>query len=118
MKNSAIVFIFCSICLLLFASCAEENAPLLGIRVNVGDEVADKELPYIIHEVFADSPAANAGLCSGDIIVQINDVPVEGLVNDYIYHNLVLGKKGTPVTFRVQRGDQYLVFNIIRGKKR
>lgn len=110
--------VFCFLSLSLFLSCAGDNTPLLGIRVNIGDDIANSELPYIVHEVFHDSPAYNAGLRPGDIIVQIDDTSLDGLVNDYIYENLVLGKKGTSVRFKVKRDEQYFIFTIIRGKKR
>ena len=112
-KSALLIFIMA---LLLFFAC-DDNTPLLGMRVNVGDEKVSSELPYVIHEVFVDSPAYNAGLRPDDVITEIDGIALAGLVNEYVYQNLVLGKKGTAVIFTVDRDGRYLTFRVVRGKR-
>jgi carboxyl-terminal processing protease len=55
-----------------------------------------------IVEVFANSPAADAGLRPGDRILAVDDTPTDDLRVDQVVQ-LVRGPAGTAVTLRVQR---------------
>ena len=59
--------------------------------------------PTIV-EVYANSPAAAAGLQAGDVIVAVDDQPVTGLKLDDIV-NRVRGADGTSVKLRVRRAS-------------
>jgi len=101
--------------ILLAFSCSKPEGPLLGIRVPIGDGKVSSEMPYVVHEVVVDSPAYNAGMRPDDVIIQIDSVPLKGLRHDYVYKNLVLGKKGTTVTFVVERDGETKIIQVIRG---
>jgi carboxyl-terminal processing protease len=73
----------------------------LGIEVNT-DQSGDSPAAIVISTVHDDSPAANAGLRSGDLIIMVDgeDVrgaPLEGTVR------LMRGVPGTKVMLRVER---------------
>jgi len=55
-----------------------------------------------VAQVFPNSPAANAGLQVGDVLVAVNDQPVAGLKLDEIVTR-VRGPEGTAVKLRVRR---------------
>ncbi|MDH5765654.1 MAG: S41 family peptidase, partial [Gammaproteobacteria bacterium] len=62
-----------------------------------------------------DTPAFNAGIKAGDLIIRINDTPVKGLsLNDAV--NLMRGKPGTEVTLIILRDNENnpLTFNLKR----
>ncbi len=89
---------------------AEEMAEYLstseGSYVGIGVQVsydAETQGIYII-TVFPDSPAMEAGLLVGDIIVQVEDI--ECSEETYFKAvNAVKGESGTEVTLKVKRGD-------------
>lgn len=113
MRKTALILI--TFTALLTFSCAKEKGPLLGIRVPTGEGKVSKETPYVVHEVFVDSPAYNAGIRPDDVIVQIDGVPLKGLEHGYVYEKLVLGKPGTKVTFVIEREGETKVIQVIRG---
>jgi carboxyl-terminal processing protease len=115
MKRSILFFMM--IILTLSWACKKEKqeGPLIGIRVPTGDEKVSREKPYVVHEVIVDSPAHKAGVNPDDIIVQIDGVKLEGLTHGYVYDKLVLGEKGTPVVFTIQRDGETKIIQLIRG---
>ena len=61
------------------------------------------------------SPAATAGLKSGDQIIKVGDKDVKGLTADQATA-LSQGPDGTPVTLTIDRGGQTLTFTITRAQ--
>jgi carboxyl-terminal processing protease len=60
------------------------------------------------------SPAAAAGLKSGDQIVKVGDQDIKGITADQATA-LIQGPSGTQVTLTIQRGSQTLTFTITRA---
>ncbi|MCC6175428.1 MAG: PDZ domain-containing protein [Chloroflexi bacterium] len=84
-----------------------------GIGVQVS-RVGPDEAPYV-SEVFASSPAANAGLKPGDRITGVDGNKTEGRSLTEIVSG-IRGQQGTPVVLSVARGDQpALDVRIVRG---
>ncbi|MBV9196566.1 MAG: S41 family peptidase [Solirubrobacterales bacterium] len=65
-------------------------------------------------DVFADSPAARAGLQRGDLIVAVGSSSLAGRPW-YYGAGLIRGRAGTPVTLTVMRGSRQLVVRIVRA---
>src|SRR6266550_2294135 len=61
------------------------------------------------------SPAATAGLKTGDQIVKVGDKDVKGITADAAT-SLIQGTEGTKVTLTVLRGSDNLTFTITRAK--
>ncbi|HXB42096.1 MAG TPA: S41 family peptidase [Bacteroidia bacterium] len=86
-----------------------------GIGASVR-EIADKVL---ISEVYEASPAAKAGIKTGDMITEINGTAVKGKSPDDI-SRLMKGQAGTPIKLKIERlGETKLLdFNIVREEIR
>ena len=61
----------------------------------------------LVSEVLPDSPAQKAGLQSGDIILELDGVPIEGLGS--LRGSVALMKPGQTVTMKVRRDGQELM---------
>lgn len=101
--------------ILLTGGCAKKDGYLLGIVVPVGNQKVSDDTPYLVSGVYEDSPAYRAGVRPDDIIIQIGGVDLKGLRCDYIYNNLLLGKKGTDVSLMIDRKGEKLVITVRRG---
>ncbi len=66
--------------------------------------------PVEVLDVSPGSPAAEAGLLTGDLIVRVNETEIEnaGTLQDTIYANL-----GQSITIHIQRGDQVQVVSLV-----
>ncbi|HLZ30037.1 MAG TPA: S41 family peptidase [Chloroflexota bacterium] len=87
--------------------------------VGIGISVSSRESEPRIVEVYDDTPAAQAGLQAGDILVRIGGKSVDGLALDEMTA-LVRGAAGTSVEIVVRRGTdpQELTFNVMRAEIR
>ncbi len=72
--------------------------------VGIGISVATRDAPPHIVEVYDGTPAQQAGLQSGDILVSIDDQSVDGMALDQLT-GLVRGPAGSNVQIVVRRGD-------------
>ncbi len=82
----------------------EFNKELRGTYVGIGAEVNQIDGFLTIVTPMDDSPALEAGVQAGDIVLEIDGVSTfEREVNDSI--NLLLGEAGTPVDIRVRHLD-------------
>jgi len=106
---------FILVFMIITGGCAKKDEYLLGVVVPVGSQKVSEETPYLVSGVFQDSPAYRAGIRPDDIIVQIGGVELKGLRCDYIYKNLVLGKKGTDVSFLIDRNGEKMLITVRRG---
>ncbi len=67
-----------------------------------------------ITEVVKNSPAIVSGLKAGDVIVNVNGVPVFGnVVEDVV--KLIRGPKGTTVNLQIERNGKIMDFKIVRA---
>lgn len=82
-----------------------------GIGIHMGLNVSTGEVKIL--GVMPETPAAKAGLKSGDVILQVED---EKITKDNYYEasEKIKGKSGTAVNVVVKRGDKELSFRIIR----
>lgn len=83
-----------------------------GIGINILCHPDTREM--VIYRVTNNSPAYNAGLIKGDIIVAVNDKSYEELGYEGSYYQL-LGDEGESVKITVSRDGQELSFDIIRS---
>jgi carboxyl-terminal processing protease len=84
--------------------------------VGIGISVSSRNSEPRIVEVYDGTPAQQAGLRAGDLLVRINGQAVAGLPLDEMT-GLVRGPAGTSVEMVVRRGDdQELTFNVQRAQ--
>ncbi|HVS22831.1 MAG TPA: S41 family peptidase [Gammaproteobacteria bacterium] len=75
-----------------------------GNYTGVGLDVSVDDGKVTVVEPLAGAPAAEAGILPGDVVVSVDDMPVEqGNVAETV--NRMRGAAGTPVTVGVVRGD-------------
>jgi carboxyl-terminal processing protease len=85
--------------------------------VGIGVAVTDRDSQPRIVEVYDGTPAANAGLRPGDLLVSIDGQAVADMPIDQVTQ-LVRGSAGVPVKIVVQRGDDpaQLTFSVPRAE--
>lgn len=83
--------------------------PAIGVRLDHAAEVTGA----LIEAVTADSPAAAAGLQNGDLIVGIDDVPIDDFIS--LANHIVQHEVGDRIRLRVRRGDRELELTVVIG---
>ncbi len=73
-----------------------------GNYYGVGMKVGQRSGKTLIYEPFKGSPAFNAGLRPGDVIVAVNDKPTDNLTSTEVA-DMLKGPRGTQVKISVQR---------------
>ena len=68
-----------------------------------------------ITQVFRDTPAQQAGLRKGDLLVRVEDIEVTAYTMQNAV-NVMRGKVGEEVEIEVKRGDEYITFHIPRAQ--
>lgn len=92
----------------------EFQADALGNYVGIGIYMSvDKNDNVVVVAPIKDTPAEEAGLESGDIIVYVDDENVLGVSSDVV-SSKIKGEEGTTVKITVLRGSEYLDFEIER----
>ena len=96
-----------------YASMWEDDG---GEYAGVGIQIMSSYVTYLctISRVFANSPAAEAGLRKGDILVKVEDVDVTAYTLQSAV-DIMRGEVATAVNVQVQRGDELLDFTIPRA---
>lgn len=82
-------------------------------RVGIGVELGVKNNNLTVIAPVPDSPAQQAGIRAGDIILTIDGVRVEDVSEEEAVESL-RGQHGSYVKLTIQRGDQILAFRIVR----
>jgi carboxyl-terminal processing protease len=88
----------------------DTNPHLSGIGIDISPEPRGLR----VQSVFAGSPAAKAGLATGDLIVAVGNT---SLVNRSVNYSaaLIKGKAGTRVMLTVQRGTRTMKVSVVRA---
>ena len=110
------IIIICFLVTITFCLCSKEEFGGLGIEVPAGEGIVTKEKPYTIVDVFEGGSGKAAGLKPGDVIVSVNDVPLEGLTYNHIVVNLLRGRVGTFVNLVIMRDGKVKNLRIRRSK--
>jgi carboxyl-terminal processing protease len=94
---------------------AAERTSISGKYSGIGAEIGMRDGMPMIRAPFDDSPAYNAGLQPGDIIVRVNGEETAGLSLDQVVSR-IKGPQGTSVTLTIMRTDSasLLEFTIAR----
>ncbi|MCB9679999.1 MAG: PDZ domain-containing protein [Alphaproteobacteria bacterium] len=79
----------------------------------VGVAIEEHDLGIRVRQVFPDTPASDAGLRPGDIIVALDGVPTVEL-DSHGFVDLAVGAPGTDVTYTVLRGDREVDIDMTR----
>ncbi len=85
------------------------NATGIGVYV-----VMNSDGSILVTRVMDDSPASRAGMKDGDIIVTIDGQNVKAIGYEKAV-NLVMGEKGTVVSFEILRGKETWEIDVTRG---
>ena len=87
------------------------NGELSGLGVYIKTTLESDGIK--IFAVMDDSPAKDAGLKSGDIILEIDGTPVKDVGYEKAA-DMLLGKSGTSVSLKVLRGSEQLEIHVVR----
>lgn len=89
---------------------------ITGDYVGIGVTIQQNSSGYCdITNVFDMSPAKDAGIMVGDIIIKVSDKSTKGL-NPQEVSNLIIGKEGTNVNITIKREDKEIIFDVIRKR--
>jgi carboxyl-terminal processing protease len=88
----------------------DTNPHLSGIGIDISPE----QRGLRVESVFAGSPAAKAGLATGDLIVAVGNTSLANRSVDYSA-SLIKGKAGTRVKLTVQRGGRTMKISVVRA---
>lgn len=88
-----------------------------GEYAGIGIQLLGNYLNYsvTVTQVFRDTPAQQAGLRKGDLLVRVEDIEVTAYTMQNAV-NVMRGKVGEEVEIEVQRGDEFITFRIPRAQ--
>lgn len=91
----------------------DTSGELTGVGIQLSQDEETNEL--VVVSPIEDTPAFEAGVLSGDVIIQIDDQSTVDMdINDAV--NLIRGPVNSDVTLKVRRGERELDFNITRAR--
>lgn len=93
---------------------AEQLADSNSDMVGVGIYVVYSEGSIEVVNVMPDSPALEAGICPGDVIVAVDGTPVENLGYSTAI-DMIRGEEGTVAQFTILRDSRLIDFSIERA---
>jgi carboxyl-terminal processing protease len=95
-----------------------DSTNLAGRFGGIGAELGrDEAGNFVIMRVYPDNPAAQAGLLAGDIILEVDGVPVDTTAPDMsAVLAAIRGEVGDPLQLTVQRGADRLTVEIVRAE--
>ncbi len=67
----------------------------------------------VIYQIFPDTPAAQAGLKTRDIIIAVDGIPTFGLSKNEVY-NMIVGQPGTEVTISFKHNNDFQTRKLTR----
>jgi len=88
---------------------------LLGEYVGIGASVNTAGGRLQIVSPLEDSPAFDAGIMAGDVVLEIGGVSTEGKSTQECI-DILKGPPGTVVTLKIRRGDEVLDIDVTRGQ--
>jgi carboxyl-terminal processing protease len=83
----------------------------LGMGIAIDADTGLAEVQYFLDG----SSAQKAGIAVGDLIVSVDGQDVSGMTLQEI-SALCIGDNGEPITIGVRRGEEVLIFNLVRGE--
>lgn len=86
---------------------------LSGTYVGIGIRLEDRNDEVVVVSPIEGSPAARAGVRSGDVVVAVNGKSVRGLDTSEVVER-IKGEKGTEVGLTVRRGEEERGFTLER----
>lgn len=95
----------------------EEASDYYNNQINmsyVGIGVTYVPSTFVVTRVYKNSPAENAGIKAGDILVSVNGTALEGKTSDEV-RELVLGEEGTVIDLEILRDNETLNIKAVRG---
>lgn len=92
----------------------EFNQAVNGNYEGIGVSFSQVSAGALVINVFDYSPAQEAGLQVGDIIMEVDSVSLEGATTDEI-RDLVRGEPGTEVKLTILRNNEQMPFTVTRG---
>ncbi len=92
----------------------ESNA-LSGEYGGIGVGISRNERNEIVLDPFPDSPALQAGVQRGDILIRVDALAIEPETSTETVTSAVRGQVGTQVTIGVRRGAEELAFTLTRA---
>ena len=87
------------------------NNTYVGIGIAI--KVRQEQDGFAVAEVDVGSPAEEAGMLAGDVIVEIENQSAAGMTFAQA-RNLIQGEANTPIQMKVQRGDEMIELSVIR----
>jgi carboxyl-terminal processing protease len=95
-----------------------DSTNLAGRFGGIGAELGrDESGNFVIMRVYPDNPAAQAGLLAGDIILEVDGVPVDTTAPDMSdVLAAIRGEIGDPLQLTVRRGADTLTVEIVRAE--
>lgn len=91
----------------------EEHTSGEFVGVGVLLEMKDGQLTVV--SPVENSPASEAGILAGDVIVAVDGEPAAGRSEDEVAAS-IRGEAGTPVTVKVRRGDEEIEYPMLRRR--
>jgi carboxyl-terminal processing protease len=83
----------------------------VGVGLTVSLDPNSRE--WIVEDIFAESPAANAGVKKKDVIVSLNGKPTPQ-INPATAAPYLIGPAGSKLSVQVRRGTQKLTYTLVR----
>ncbi len=69
---------------------------------------------FVVTRVYKNSPAENAGIKAGDILISVNGTKLEGKTSDEV-RELVLGEEGSVINLEILRNNELIEIKAVRG---
>lgn len=85
-----------------------EQAVGVGAEVEIVSDGVSNHL--VVTEVYSEGPGEKAGLKTGDVVLNVSDIPITTPEN---FNKLCSGEAGSTVPITVQRGEEIVVVSVV-----